>query len=206
MELAKKEEGLEIFVMIRPRAGDFLYDAMEYETMKRDVMQAKKMGFDGIVTGFLHSDGSLDLEKLKEMVELAAPLKVVLHRAFDDARQPDKDIPSLIDIGVERILTSGQRKTAIEGVEYISSLQDAYGEKITIMPGSGVNAENIERIYRITGCTQYHISGKVDIRSGMEYRECIKRSHTPLSEFIVEQADFKKIHAVKKILNQLTFV
>ncbi|SFI37050.1 copper homeostasis protein [Tindallia magadiensis] len=203
MQQAKDVSGVEIYVMIRPRSGDFLYDDGEYETMKKDVEKVKKEGFHGIVIGFLKADGRLDLERLEEMVKLADPLKVVLHRAFDDANQPEKEIPKLIEMGIQRILTSGQRKTATEGVEYIQSIEKEFGKEITIMPGAGVSAENIETLYKKTGCTHYHMSGKTEVGSRMEYRECIQRSQTPPQEFMLQRADYEKIRAAKKQLIEL---
>lgn len=203
MKQAKDITNMEIFIMIRPRSGDFLYDDVEYETMKKDIEVVKEIGFDGIVTGMLLENGNIDLKRMKEVVELAKPLKVVLHRAFDDAKEPEKDIPALIDMGFERILTSGQRENALEGVEYIADIQRNYGQKITIMPGAGINAENIEEIYNRTGCTHYHMSGKVDVGSKMKYRECHKRKNSSLEEFIVESADFNKINTVRDILDRL---
>lgn len=203
MKQAKKIKNIEVYIMIRPRFGDFLYDDMEYETMKNDIEIAKSMEFDGIVIGMLLANGSIDLQKMKEIVKLAKPLNVVLHRAFDDAKEPEKDIPNLIDMGIERILTSGQRETGLEGAEYISKIQELYGDQITIMPGADINAGNIEEIYNKTGCTNYHMPGKVDIGSKMEYRECINTKNTDINEFIVEKADLNKLIEARKVLDSL---
>lgn len=203
MKQAKDIHDMEVFVMIRPRSGDFLYDDIEYETMKNDIVVAKEMGFDGIVTGFLLEDGQIDLNRMREIVELAKPLKVVLHRAFDDAKDPEKDIQELIDMGIIRILTSGQRKNAVDGAEYIKNIQEEFGDKITIMPGAGVNYENIKYLYNITGCTHYHMSGKVNVGSKMTYRESINRMNTDLNEFIVEIADFNKLKYARNVLDNL---
>ncbi len=204
-ELKKSRElkDIEIFVMIRPRSGDFLYDEYEFETMKEDISVVKEMDIDGIVTGVLLSDGKIDIARMRELVEVAKPLKVVFHRAFDDAKDPIEDVDKLIDMGVCRILTSGQRANALEGVEYIAELQKRFGDRIDIMPGCGVNAGNIEQIYNITGCTHYHMSGKVNIGSGMEYREYIKRMNTPESELIVERASYDLIKRARDVLDKL---
>jgi len=198
-----KELNIETFIMIRPRAGDFLYDEQEFETMKEDILAVKEMGFEGIVTGILLSDGRIDIDRMRELVELANPLKVVLHRAFDDAKDPVEDIDKLIEMGICRILTSGQRADALKGAEYIAELQKRFGDRIDIMPGGGVNAENIEEIYNITGCTHYHLSGKVNVGSRMEYREYIERMNTPESELIVERADYDLIKRARDALDRL---
>ncbi|SKC39261.1 copper homeostasis protein CutC [Maledivibacter halophilus] len=203
MKKAKEIKDIEIFVMIRPRCGDFLYDDNEFETMKQDISIAKQMGFDGIVTGILLSNGRIDIDRMSQLVKIAYPLKVSLHRAFDDARNPMEDIPRLIEMGVCRILTSGQRANALEGADYIARLQEKFGDSITIMPGCGVNAGNIKQIYKITKCTHYHMSGKINVDSKMEYRECIKRMNTPKSEFVVERADYDLINKVRDIINDI---
>lgn len=200
MKKAKEVEDIEIFVMIRPRSGDFLYDDNEFETMKNDINIVKQMGFDGIVTGILLRDGRIDIDRMSELVKIAYPLNVVFHRAFDNAKNPIEDIPKLIEMGVCRILTSGQRANALEGANYIAKIQEKFGDSITIMPGCGVNANNIEQIYKVTKCTHYHLSGKVNIGSQMEYRECIKRMNTPKSEFVVERADYDLIKKAREII------
>ncbi|WP_425448268.1 copper homeostasis protein CutC [Dethiothermospora halolimnae] len=203
MKQAKEIEDIEVFVMIRPRSGDFLYDDNEFEAMKNDIKLAKKMEFDGIVTGILLRDGKIDIQRMRKLVEIANPLKVVLHRAFDNAKNPVEDIPKLIEMGICRILTSGQRSNALKGAHYIGKLQEKFGEFITIMPGCGVKAKNIERIHKITKCTQYHLSGRIDIGSKMEYREGIERMDTPESEFIVEQADYDLIKKARETIDKI---
>ncbi len=203
MKKAKELTDIEIFILIRPRSGDFLYDEHEFETMKEDISVVKEMGFDGIVTGVLLSDGRIDIERMRELVEVAKPLKVVFHRAFDDAKDPIEDVDKLIEMGVIRILTSGQRANALEGAEYIAEVQKRFGNQIDIMPGAGVNADNIEEIYNITGCTHYHLSGKVNVGSRMEYKEYIKRMNTPESELIVERANYDLLKRARDVLDKL---
>lgn len=203
MKKAKDLKDIEVFVMIRPRSGDFLYDDNEFETMKDDIILAKEMGFQGVVTGVLLSNGKIDIDRMKELVKIAHPLKVVLHRAFDDAKDPMEDIPKLIEMGICRILTSGQRQNALEGANYIGQLQKSFGKYITIMPGCGVSANNLEEIYKLTGCTHYHLSGKVNLGSKMKYRECTERMNTPNSEFIVERADYNLIKRAREVLDRI---
>lgn len=201
MKKASQHGDLEIFVMVRPRSGDFLYNEEEFETMKEDVIAIKKLGFDGIVAGFLKADGRIDLERTRELVELAAPLKFVFHRAFDDAKSPVEDMEALIDMGVLRILTSGQRPKALEGADYISRLEKDFGDRIEIMPGSGVSADNILELVRLTGCKSYHMSGKVNIGSAMVYKDYLDRMETFEAEIKVEKADFDRINKVRTLLD-----
>lgn len=201
MRLARKITDLEIFVMVRPRSGDFLYNEQEYLTMKEDVKLVKDLGFDGIVVGFLNAQGGIDLDRTREIVELAAPLKVVFHRAFDDAKNPEENLPHLIDMGIIRVLSSGQRPSAFEGAGYLARLEEKFGDKITIMPGAGISASNIKELVEITGCSHYHMSGKVNRGSAMLYKGYLDRMRTPESELVVEEADFAKINEVRKILD-----
>lgn len=203
MKKAKDLKDIEVFVMIRPRSGDFLYDDNEFETMKADIILAKEMGFQGVVTGILLSNGNIDIDRMKELVKTDHPLKVVLHRAFDDAKDPIEDIPKLIEMGICRILTSGQRKNALEGANYIGQLQKNFGDYITIMPGCGVNANNLEELYKLTRCTHFHLSGKVNVGSKMKYRQCTKTMNTPNSEFIVERADYNLIKRAREVLDTI---
>lgn len=203
MKKAKDLKDIEVFVMIRPRSGDFLYDDNEFETMKDDIIIAKEMGFQGVVTGILLNSGKIDIDRMKELVKIAHPLKVVLHRAFDDSKDPMDDIPKLIEMGICRILTSGQRQNALEGASYIGQLQKTFRDYITIMPGCGVNANNLEEVYKLTGCTNFHLSGKVNVGSKMEYRECTERMNTPSSEFIVERADYNLIKRAREVLDRI---
>lgn len=204
MKQARDIGDIEIFVMIRPRSGNFFYHDTELETMKEDIQLAKEMGFHGLVTGVLKRDGKIDLERMAELVEEAGPLKLVLHRAFDHAKNPEEDMEALIHMGIGRILTSGQRETALEGKAYIAKLEKKYGHRIAIMPGSGVNASNIEELHELTGCREYHMSGKVDIGSPREYRENINKINIDKSEFIVEMADYDRIRGARKVLDQLS--
>lgn len=203
MDKASEIDGMEIYIMIRPRSGDFLYDDHEFETMKNNIKIAKKMGFGGIVTGVLLSDGRIDTKRMRELVSAAKPLKTVLHRAFDDAKHPEENINELIEMGVCRILTSGQRSNALEGAKYIGMLQTEFGDAITIMPGCGINAENMEKIYEITKCTNYHMSGKANTASAMVYRACVERMGTSENEFIVESADYTLIAKARDVLDKI---
>ena len=156
-----------------------------------------------LVTGVLTAGGKLDIAAIRRLSARALPLKTVLHRAFDDAHEPHGQIDELIDAGICRILTSGQRATAPDGAEYIAFLQAQYGDRITIMPGCGVNANNIAFIYQKTGCTSYHLSGKKEVGSGMVYRACIDRMNTPPGEFCRQVADFDLISAARAVLDGL---
>ena len=145
-ETAKKTiDTLEIpvFILIRPRGGDFIYSHEEFELMKRDILRFRKMGCKGIVSGVLNSDNSIDIKKTKELVELSRPLEFTFHRAFDKVNNPLYEIENLIGLGIDRVLTSGQKEKAIDGLVLLKQLNSISNNRIKIMPGSGINKSNI---------------------------------------------------------------
>lgn len=158
-----------LFPIIRPRAGDFLYTADEFEAMCSDVKACKEFGCDGVVIGMLNSHGEIDKKRTAYLIELAYPLGVTFHRAFDRCADPFKAMEELIEMGCERILTSGQQPTAPEGVALIASLNEKANGRIVIMPGSGVRVDNIRQLAEQTGCTEFHSSLRTKKDSLMEY-------------------------------------
>ena len=132
-----------VFILIRPRKGDFIYSKEEFESMKQDILKFKEMGCNGIVSGVLNSDYSIDIKRTKELVELSKPLEFTFHRAFDIVSNPLKEIENLIELGIDRVLTSGQKNKAIEGLELLEELKNISKNRIKIMPGSGINKSNI---------------------------------------------------------------
>ena len=132
-----------VFILIRHREGDFIYSDEEFELMKQDILKFKEMGCKGIVSGVLNDDNSIDIERTKELVELSRPLEFTFHRAFDVVSDPLKEIKNLIRLGVDRILTSGQKDKAIEGLELLKEFKNISKNRIKIMPGSGINKSNI---------------------------------------------------------------
>lgn len=148
--------GIPIFAMIRPRAGDFFYSDAEFEEMRRSVLAAKELGMDGVVLGVLHADRTVDIKRTKALVELAKPLPVTFHRAFDETANLLEALEGVIQTGAKRILTSGGAAGATEGAEKLAELVAAADEQIIIMPGAGLNAENITRVVRVTGAREFH--------------------------------------------------
>jgi Uncharacterized protein involved in copper resistance len=166
---ARKKLQIELFTMIRPRGGDFLYSEEEFEIMKSDVLLCKKLGCDGIVTGLLTADGKVDKERTSQLVTIAYPLGVTFHRAFDRSAEPFEAMQDIIGTGCERILTSGQKNNAYDGAALIKQLIDAADDRIIIMPGAGVRAGNIRAIAEITGASEFHTSAKCNTESKMIY-------------------------------------
>ena len=134
-----------VFILIRPREGDFIYSNEEFELMKRDIIKFKEMGCKGIVSGVLNDDNSIDIKRTKDLIELSRPLEFTFHRAFDIVSDPLKEIENLIRLGVDRILTSGQKNKAIEGLYLLEKLNNISKKRIVIMPGSGISNTNFKK-------------------------------------------------------------
>jgi len=144
-----------VFVLIRPREGDFNYSNEEFELMKTDIVKFKEMGCKGIVSGVLNNDNTINLERTKELVELTRPLEFTFHRAFDKIIDPIKGLEELIEFGVDRVLTSGQEDSAIDGIKLIEELIEIAANRIAIMPGSGVKSDHINN-FKAIGTNEIH--------------------------------------------------
>ena len=161
IEYAVKELGLQVFVLVRPRGGDFCYNELEIKTMEQDVEFCKQAGVAGIVVGFLHPDGSIDTVLTRRFVKLAAPLPVTFHRAFDRCTDPLRALEQVIDCGCARILTSGCKPTAMEGADMLQQLVKQANGRIKILAGSGVTPENAAALRQKTGAPEIHGSCKI---------------------------------------------
>jgi copper homeostasis protein len=190
--------GIEIYPIIRPRGGDFLYTEEEFAIMINDIKKCKEADCDGVVTGFLNTDGSIDIERTAEVVKIAYPMKVTFHRAFDRCKDPFEALEKLIACGCTRILTSGQKPAAMDGVKLISELTKAAANRITIMPGSGVRKENIKELAKLTGCTEFHSSLRTKEKSRMQF---IHPAFADSEESYMNNAiDPKEVMALRKAL------
>jgi len=158
-----------LYPIIRPRGGDFLYTAEEFDVMMYDARLCRQLGCDGVVIGLLNKDGSIDITRTSRLVEAVYPLGVTFHRAFDRCVDPIAAMEQLIGVGCERILTSGQKQNAMDGVELIAALNRLAAERIIIMPGSGVRKENVKWLAEQTGCAEFHSSLRSKIESNMEF-------------------------------------
>ena len=151
-----------VFILIRPREGDFFYSNEEFGLMKSDIVKFKEMGCKGIVSGVLNDDNSIDIKRTKELVELTRPLEFTFHRAFDVIINPLKEIEKLIEIGVDRVLTSAQKNKAIEGLDLLLELKNISKNRIIIMPGSGISKNNLRNFESFN---EVHGSFKEEINS-----------------------------------------
>ena len=139
-----KQLNIPVFILIRPRGGDFVYSNEEFELMKSDIVKFKEMGCKGIVSGVLNNDKYIDIERTQELVELSKPLEFTFHRAFDIVKDPVEEIENLIKMGVDRVLTSGQKEKAIDGLVLLEQLNNISNNRIVIMPGSGISKKNLK--------------------------------------------------------------
>lgn len=147
---------IKLYPILRPRCGNYYYDADEIEILKQDIAVCKELGCDGISIGVQKIDGQIDVDRLKEFVELAYPMKVTCNRAFDATPDPFRALEDIIDAGCERILTSGQKSGAPEAGELLGQLVTAAGNRIIIMPGAGIRASNIKKLMEESGAKEYH--------------------------------------------------
>lgn len=146
-----------VFVLIRPRGGNFVYSDAEFEIMKTDIQLCKDEGCAGVVSGILNADKTIDLKRTKELIELSKPLQFTFHRAFDEVVNPKKALEQLIYLGAERVLTSGQKASAIEGLEVLIDLNKQSKGRIVVLVGSGISAENAS-VFKAAGFKEIHAS------------------------------------------------
>ncbi|MBS6643034.1 MAG: copper homeostasis protein CutC [Clostridiaceae bacterium] len=192
---------IKINVLIRPRYGDFLYTDHEFEIICSEIKAFRELGADGIVAGCLTADGFLDIGRMNRMRELAGGMDLTLHRAFDMCRDPFKTLHQAVEAGVNTILTSGQKNTCMEGKELIKELVGISEEKIDILVGGGVNADVIRALIPETGASSFHMSGKVILDSGMEYRkEGVSMGIPGIGEYERFRTDKEAIRKAKAVL------
>lgn len=196
IQLARQHLTIPFYVMIRPRGGDFLYNETELAVMKADIQLAKTLGADGVVFGILQADGSVNEAQTRELVELANPLPVTFHRAFDMARDPLEALEAVIRTGAVRILTSGQHQNVELGISVLHQLADKAAGRIEIMAGAGVNARNAQQLIE-AGVHALHLSGGQKADSGMIYRQlAVSMASSLPNEYEYVEANEEKIRAV----------
>ena len=195
--LARERLHIPLNVLIRPRGGDFCYSEMEFAVMQRDIEFCQRAGVDGVVLGLLHPDGSVDRERTGALVAAARPLAVTFHRAFDMTADAFRALDDVLALGVERLLTSGQRGRAVEGKELIAELVRRVGDRLIVMPGAGINEYNLGELIAATGAREYHLSGQTKMASRMVYRNPHVFMGVPgLPEYEIGVTDPEKIRRV----------
>jgi copper homeostasis protein len=207
ISLVRDSISIPVHVLIRPRRGDFLYSNEEMEIMKRDIQMCRELGIDGVVLGALTKDGDIDLAKTQELIDNAGTMSVTFHRAFDLTRNPLEALDQLLSLNIDRLLTSGQQETALQGISLIKQLQECAGSKLIIMPGSGINPENVLDIVSQTGVQEVHASVRSRVEGGMVFRKDYPpmSSYSPLSEFEQLVADIEQIKKMRQVLDEANF-
>ncbi|GAB3925508.1 copper homeostasis protein CutC [Mucilaginibacter myungsuensis] len=200
--LSRKALEIQVYTIIRPRSGDFLYTDDEFEIMKADVEQSIDLGCDGVVFGILNKDGSVDMARNAQLIGMAhkAGLGATFHRAFDVANDMHKTLEDLIELGFERVLTSGGRSSAMEGISNIHKCIEQANGRINIMPGAGINADNVANLIRFTNATEIHSSARAIVHSAMEFRnDAIMMGSRYVDEYATYETD---ANIVRKLIEK----
>lgn len=199
---AKCNLDIGLHVIIRPRGSDFLYSDQEFDTMRRDIEMCGETGVDGIVLGILYKGGTIDVDRTAKLAEFAYPMTITFHRAFDMCSDPFKGLEDVIDTGASRLLTSGQRNSALEGLELIRRLVMQAGGRIIIMPGGGIDETNVALIASSTKAKEFHLTGRKTINSEMIFKRqgIYMGGIREVPEFSRKVADIEKIKAIKNII------
>jgi copper homeostasis protein len=175
LKKVSKEITIPVNVLIRPRSGDFCYSKEEFEIIKEDIQLCKELGFEGIVSGVLHKNNSIDNQRTKELIELSSPLSFTFHRAFDCVINPKESLQQLIDLGVDRILTSGFQEKAEQGIELLIEFMEIAKEKVIILPGSGINPSNVY-LFKKAGFKEIHASASKVIPNSKVFFDSTKQT------------------------------
>ncbi len=197
--LARKNLRIKLYPIIRPRGGDFLYSDLEFEAMKADVEQCWNLNCDGVVFGMLKADGEIDIERCLELKAITGNMGCTFHRAFDRCKNPFKALEEIIDMGFERILTSGMENTAVKGASMLKKLNEQANGRIIIMPGAGIRSENLQELIKQTGATEYHSTAKSKIQSKMLFQKI--KTGTFEEEFFTEETDVEIVRRLVEIAN-----
>jgi copper homeostasis protein len=203
MRLTRKYINIPIHVMIRPREGDFCYSEKEFESMLLDVAAAKIAGMDGVVAGILNPDGSVDEERTSILVDAAAPMNVTFHRAFDMTKDQPEALEAIIETGCSRILTSGGQQTAPLGIKRLEELIKTAGDRISIMPGSGINLLNIKHIADTTCAKEIHLSARTFLPGKMNFKQPLVSlgGNVFVPDYELNLPDDKAIGEIIKLFN-----
>ncbi len=198
---ARSMEGIKLNVLIRPRGGDFLYSEEEIRIMIEDIYMALEIGADGVVIGALLPDGSVDMKTCSRLIDAAHGMEVTFHRAFDMVADADKALADVIELGCSRILTSGLSQTAEQGIPMLRCMVEKAKGRISIMPGSGVSADNARRIIEETGAYEIHASARSEMASAMTYRNpSVCMGASGVDEYMRKQTDRVVVKAIKDAL------
>lgn len=200
----KQECSIKINVLLRPRFGDFCYSKHEFEILRKEVQLFREAGADGIVIGCLNPFGDLDMDKMEILCQEAGKMNITLHRAFDMCQDPIKTLGQVKELGIDTILTSGQKQTCLQGISLLAQLVKSAGKDVAIMAGGSVCADIIPELYHKAGISTFHMSGKKVIESPMKYRNPqVNMGLKEISEYSQWVTDAEKVAAAKEVIIKL---
>lgn len=200
IKLCKERLNIAVWPIIRPRGGDFIYSDAEFELMKEDLKMCRELGCDGAVTGILLANGEVDRQRCEELIRIAHPMPLAFHRAFDMCRDLYKSMEEIIDMGFVRILSSGSYNSAEKGIDVLSGLIKQAGKRISIMPGSGINPQNLFFIREKTGAETFHSSARVEVSSKMIFRNQNAKMGNVQDEYIHEETSIQLVQQMVNLL------
>lgn len=202
--IVKRRLQIPVHVMVRPRYGDFCYTEDEFSMLCAAIKEFKNLGADGIVCGILKPDGRLDVERMAELRSLSQGMRFTLHRAFDLCQDPFEALEQACRLGIDIILTSGQKQRAMDGMDILKTLEEQAKGRILLQAGASVSSENIPLLYEKTGIRAYHMSGKVLLDSPMLYRKKdVSMGIASMSEYEIMQTDEKLVREARAVLDRL---
>lgn len=206
IEQVRQNISMDVYVMLRPRGGDFLYSNYEFHILKRDLAQCQRLSVDGVVFGILTPEGTIDKKRCKEIIDKARPLKVTCHRAFDMTRDPFEALEDCIEAGFDRILTSGQKPKAIEGIDLIGKLVERAGDRIKMMAGSGINEGNVIEVVKRSRVSEIHFSAATTRDSQMSHRnsQISSMGGQPNESYLLRTVDPEKIKQIRKLVETVS--
>lgn len=198
----RSHSDIPLFILIRPRFGDFLYSDYEANVICREIEMFQKAGAQGVVIGSLNRDGSLNEEHMKRFIEKAKDMSVTLHRAFDMSADPIATLEKAKALGVNTILTSGQAPSSLEGIDLYEKLLEKANGELTILAGGGIKAATIKTLLEKTSLTAFHMSGKIVVESEMQYRNPVVSMGLPgISEYNIWLTDEKNVREARTVLD-----
>ena len=199
----RSHSDIPLFILIRPRFGDFLYSDYEANVICREIEMFQKAGAEGVVIGSLNKDGSLNAEHMKRFIDSAKDMSVTLHRAFDMCADPFETLKQAKELGVNTILTSGQAPSSLEGIDLYEKLIEKAKGEISILAGGGIKASTIEKLLKQTSLTAFHMSGKIVVESGMEFRNPAVSMGLPgISEYNIWLTDENNVREARRVLDE----
>lgn len=201
IKLTRDSVGIQVYPIIRPRGGDFLYSDIEFKIMQEDIRYCRSIGCDGVVIGLLTRGGQIDKQRSATLVDLAYPTKVSYHRAFDMTVDMHQALEDIVDIGCERVLTSGGEANALDGAEMIRRLVTQANGRIEIMPGAGIRTHNVSQVIQVTGATVFHATAQMPVQSSMTYLNERLSMGATTDEYVIKLTDAGQVRELIKNAN-----